>query len=354
MQQLVDFIDNIVAIPAVDIILAICIIVLFKVLSGGISYWIIRLFRIGLKHKREAHKSAFYAPLKLFISILGVYLAILLLRDKLLISQETMVIINKAFIIISIIIFARGFAQSFKPGSTIVNNILAKMDKKQTDSSINFILKIIRFFIYAIAVFLIITQLGINLNGLVAGLGVTGIIITLAAQDTAKNLFGGLMIFIDKPFVVGDWIQFSTYEGTVEDITFRSTRIRTFENSVVNVPNSVLSDESINNWSRMVKRRFKTTLCLELDTPLEKVEKLTAKIQEMLLNRDEIIDDSVIVKFNAIVDNGIQLLIYSFTNSVDYASFLEETEKINYGIMRILEEEHVSLAYDSKTVYVKN
>ena len=354
MQQLVDFIDNILTIPILDIVLAICIIALFKVLSGSISYWIIRLFRIGVKHKREAHKSAFYAPLKLFVSILGIYLAILLLQDKLLISEETMVIINKAFIIISIIIFARGFAQSFKPGSTIVNNILAKMDKKQTDSSINFILKIIRFFIYAIAVFLIITQLGINLNGLVAGLGVTGIIITLAAQDTAKNLFGGLMIFIDKPFVVGDWIQFSTYEGTVEDITFRSTRIRTFENSVVNVPNSILSDESINNWSRMVKRRFKTTLCLELDTPLEKVERLTARIQEMLLNRDEIIDDSVIVKFNAIVDNGIQLLIYSFTNSVDYASFLEETEKINYGIMRILEEEHVSLAYDSKTVYVKN
>ena len=103
MQQLADFIDNIVSIPILDIVLAICIIALFKVLSGGISYWIIRLFRIGVKHKREAHKSAFYAPLKLFISILGIYLAILLLQDKLLISQETMVIINKAFIIISII-----------------------------------------------------------------------------------------------------------------------------------------------------------------------------------------------------------------------------------------------------------
>ena len=177
---------------------------------------------------------------------------------------------------------------------------------------------------------------------------------TLAAQDTAKNLFGGLVIFLDKPFVVGDWIQFDKYEGTVEDITFRSTRIRTFENSVVNVPNSVLSNTSINNWSRMEKRRFKCTLCLEIGTPLEKVHKLTDRIQEMLIKHDDIIDESVIVKFDSISDNGIDLLVYSYTNSIDYASFLEEKEKINYMLMKLLEEENVRLAYDTKTVYVKN
>ena len=129
-------------------------------------------------------------------------------------------------------------------------------EKEEVDTSFNFLLKIIRFVIYVIAIFLIITELGINLNGLIAGFGITGLIVTLAAQDTAKNLFGGVVIFLDKPFVVGDWIQFDKYEGTVEDITFRSTRIRTFENSVVNVPNSVLSNTSINNWSRMEKKKI--------------------------------------------------------------------------------------------------
>lgn len=123
-----------------------------------------------------------------------------------------------------------------------------KTSQNVEDSMFDFVLKIIRAIIYIIAGFIVITLLGFNLNGLVAGLGIGGVIVTLAAQDTAKNLFGGLVIFLDKPFIVGDWIQMDKYEGTVEDITFRSTRVRTFENSVVNIPNSIISNSSIINW----------------------------------------------------------------------------------------------------------
>ncbi len=354
MQQITDFIQNMInSIEFIDIILAIAIIALFWALSSSISYAIIKIFKLKFKKGREIRESAFYKPIKIFISITGIYIAICFLKVPINLSQDTMKIINKAFIIINIIIFARGLAQSFIPGSALVYNMLKATDKKQIDSSFNFLLKVIRFVIYAVAIFLIITELGINLTGLIAGFGVTGVILTLAAQDTAKNLFGGAVIFLDKPFVVGDWIQFDNFEGTVEDITFRSTRVRTFENSVVNVPNSLLANISINNWSRMEKRRFKCTLCLELDTPLEKVQRLAEKIREMLVKHDDIIDDSVIVKFENISDNGMDLLIYSYTNSVDYASFLEEKEKINFMLMKLLEDEHVSLAYDTKTVLVK-
>ena len=354
MQQISDFFNSISAIKFADVVFAICIIILFKVLSGSISYGIIKLFKMKVKKGREIKESAFYRPLKVFISVLGFYIAICFLKTPLNLSTTIMDIVNKIFAIISIIIFARGLAQSFVPGSYLVYKMVKATERQEVDTSFNFLLKIIRFFIYAVAVFLIITELGINLNGLIAGFGITGLIVTLAAQDTAKNLFGGLVIFLDKPFVVGDWIQFGDYEGTVEDITFRSTRIRTFENSVVNVPNSVLSNTSINNWSRMEKRRFKCTLCLEIATPLERVHKLTDRIQEMLIKHDDIIDESVIVKFDSISDNGIDLLVYSYTNSIDYASFLEEKEKINYMLMKLLEEENVQLAYDTKTVYVKN
>ena len=138
-------------------------------------------------------------------------------------------------------------------------------------------------------------MLGINLNGLVAGLGLGSVVITLAAQDTAKNIFGGLVIFLDKPFIVGDWIEVQDYEGTVEDITFRSTRVRTFENSLVNIPNAVISNESIINWSRMERRRNKVNLCLELDTPLEKVQIIQDRIKEMLKQHDDVIDETIIV-----------------------------------------------------------
>ena len=346
MQQISDFFTGISAIKFADVVFAIGIVILFKVLSSSISYCIIKLFKMRVKKGREIRESAFYKPLKLFISVLGIYIAICFLKTPLNLSASIMAVVNKAFIIIGIIIFARGLAQSFVPGSALVYRMINATEKEEVDTSFNFLLKIIRFVIYAIAIFLIITELGINLNGLIAGFGITGLIVTLAAQDTAKNLFGGLVIFLDKPFVVGDWIQFDKYEGTVEDITFRSTRIRTFENSVV-------SNTSINNWSRMEKRRFKCTLCLEIDTPLEKVQRLTQRIQEMLIKHDDIIDESVIVKFDSISDNGIDLLVYSYTNSVDYASFLQEKEKINYMLMKLLEEEGVQLAYDTKTVYVK-
>ena len=104
----------------------------------------------------------------------------------------------------------------------------------------------------------------------------------------------------------------------------------------------------------MEKRRNKVNLCLEIDTPLEKVIKVQNRIKEMLKQHDDVIDDTIIVRFDNITDNGINLLVLSYTNSVSYASFLEEKEKINFKIMQILKEENVELAYDTKTVYVKN
>ena len=143
------------------------------------------------------------------------------------------------------------------------------------------------------------------------------------------------------------------YEGTVEDITFSSTRVRTFENSVVNIPNSIISNSSIINWSKMEKRRYKTNLCIEIDTPIEKIEKFKTRVEQMLQKREGIYDESIIVKFDEIVDNGINILVCSYTDSVDYPSYLAEKENINYKIMKILREEGIELSYDTKTVYVK-
>ena len=104
----------------------------------------------------------------------------------------------------------------------------------------------------------------------------------------------------------------------------------------------------------MEKRRYKTNLCLELDTPLEKLELVKARIEKMLQERESVFDDSIIVRFDQITDNGMNILIYTYTNSVSYASYLKEVEDINVKIMKILNEENIELAYDTKTVYVKN
>ena len=354
MEQLVAFWDKLTSIQIVDIIIAIGIIVFFRILSGTFSYMIIKIFKIKSKKAKEIKESAFFKPLKVFFIILGIYLAIVFLRVPLQINDQVMDIVTKVFKIISVIEFAVGLANSFTAKTILGKKLRKSLSQKMDDTVFEFVLKITRVLIYIIAIFLVLAILEINLTGLIAGLGLGGVIITLAAQDTAKNLFGGLVIFIDKPFAVGDWIEMDNYEGTIEDITFRTTRIRTFENALVNIPNAIIADASVTNWSKMEKRRYKTNLCVELDTPLEKLELLKTRIENMLQERESVFDDSIIVRFDQITDNGMNILIYTYTNSVSYASYLKEVEDINVKIMKILNEENIELAYDTKTVYVKN
>ena len=354
MEQLAEFWERLTSIQIVDIIIAIGIIIFFRVFSGTFSYMIIRIFKIKSKKAKEIKESAFFKPLKIFFIILGIYLAVVFLKGPLQINEQVMDIVTKAFKIISVIEFAVGLANSFTSKTILGKKLRKSLSQKMDDTVFDFVLKITRVLIYVIAVFLVLAILEINLTGLIAGLGLGGVIVTLAAQDTAKNLFGGVVIFIDKPFVVGDWIEMDNYEGTIEDITFRTTRIRTFENALVNIPNAIIADASVTNWSKMEKRRYKTNLCVELDTPLEKLELLKVRIEKMLQERESVYDDSIIVRFDQITDNGINILIYTYTNSVDYASYLKEVEDINIKIMKILNEENIELAYDTKTVYVKN
>lgn len=353
IRNFIETIKNIQKEQIIDILIGILVYILFRVLSKSLAYITIKIFKPKAKSKKEIRKHGFYHPLIVFYAVLGAYIGILFLKTPLGISIKVMEAINKIFKIAVIILFANGLANSLTTHSNLVNRLKEKINPDVEDSMFKFTLKAIRVLIYIVAGFLIITGLGYNLNGLVAGLGLGSVVVTLAAQDTAKNLFSGLVIFLDKPFIVGDWIEVDKYEGTVEDITFRSTRVRTFENSLLNIPNSVIANEAIINWSKMEKRKNKVNLCLDLDTPLEKVQIVQNRIKELLKQHDDVIDDTIIVRFDKITDNGINLMVSSYTNSIDYASFIEEKEKINFKIMQILREENVELAYDTKTVFVK-
>ncbi len=353
IRNFVEALKGIQMTQIIDIGIAILIYILFRCLSRSLAYITVKFFKPKAK-KTYIKNNAFYTPLKVFYVVLGLYLALLFIRQPLKTTVGLNCVIDQLFKIAVIILAANGIANSLTTNNSLVNRLKDKMNPDVEDSMLKFILKAIRAVIYIIAGFMIITDLGFNLNGLVAGLGIGSVVITLAAQDTAKNLFGGLVIFLDKPFVVGDWIEVEKYEGTVEDITFRSTRVRTFENSVVNIPNSVIANDSIINWSRMEKRRNKVNLCLDLDTPLAKVQTVQKRIKDLLIQHDDVIDETIIVRFDNITDNGINLLVCSYTNSIDYTSYLEEKEKINFKIMQILREENVELAYDTKTIFVKN
>lgn len=259
--------------------------------------------------------------------------------------------------IIAIIIVSKILVQILTSKSSWIRKLQEKINlsrgKENSKNESEFLAKIIKVIINIVAVILIIQELGFDLQGLIAGLGLGTVVITLAAQDTAKNLFGGLVIFLDKPFKVGDYIQLSTYSGTVEEISFRSTAIRTLDGTVLHIPNSEVSAVAITNWSELNKRRYLTNLTITLDTPLEKVEKVRTEIENMLLNQEEILSDTISVKFQNILDSGIQIVVIAYTNIVSYAIYLELKEKLNYNIMQILEDNKVELAYNTQTIYVK-
>ena len=353
MEQVVNFIESLKAVDIIDIIVAICLIILFKVLSPSISYMIIKIFKFNSKSKKSIKESAFYTPLKIFFTILGVYIAVVFLKKPLNLPDNVMEIVTKAFQIISVLAFAKALASSFTTKSSLIKRIRKSWKNDVEDSMLEFALKVTRVIIYLIALFIIFAILQINLNGLVAGIGIGGIIVTLAAQDTAKNIFGGIVLFIDKPFNVGDWIQTPNYEGTVEDMTFRTTRIRNFENSVVNIPNSTIADSAIINWSKMEKRRYKFSLSFPLDTTAEQMEMISNRIREMLINEPQVIDDDIIISFENITDNGLSLLVYMFVVPTGYNDYIMLKDKINKNIINILHNLGVELSYPSTSVYIE-
>ena len=267
--------------------------------------------------------------------------------------MELQVLINKTLKIAMIIFVAKAFGEGFDEKNGVFTKFRTKSNKEIDSGTINVIFKVIRIIIYIIAAFMVISELGYDISGFVTSLGIGGVVITLAAQDTAKSLIGGALIILDKPFKVGDYIKVGTFEGTVEEITFRSTNIRTLDNSVLHIPNSEMSISAIINFSEMEKRRYFARLTLELNTKLENVEIVKNQIQQMLQSRTDIIQDSVTVKFENISANGMDLLVIGYINVTDYGKFLEIKEQINYSIMTILQNQGVELAYNTQTVYVK-
>lgn len=216
---------------------------------------------------------------------------------------------------------------------------------------IPFLSKSIRFVVVAIAISVVAQEWGYEIGGLVAGLGLGGLAFALAARDAVANIFGGIVIITEKPFSIGDWIETPSVEGTVEDITFRSTRVRTFAQALVTMPNSTLANEPITNWTRMGKRRITFHLGVTYSTPRHKLETSVRRIRNMLEQHPEIDQETLFVHFDKFAGSSLDIFLYFFTKTTDWGKWLEVKEDCNLKIMEILEEEGVSIAFPSTSVY---
>ncbi|MCH7961585.1 MAG: mechanosensitive ion channel family protein, partial [Planctomycetes bacterium] len=223
---------------------------------------------------------------------------------------------------------------------------------KFDDLLVPLVRKTAKVLIFAVGLIYIADTFRIEILPLLTGLGIGGLAFAFAAKDTIENLFGSVAVVVDRPFEVGDWVVIGDVEGTVEELGFRSTRIRTFYNSLVSVPNSTLVRATVDNYGRRRFRRVKMHLGLTYDTPPEKIEAFCEGIRELIRIHPYTRKDYYHVWFNRFGPSSLDVLVYAFHQCADWGTELRERHRLFLDILRLAERLGVQFAFPTQTLHV--
>ena len=234
---------------------------------------------------------------------------------------------------------------------------MSKAEKTEStldDQLVPLLQKTLKLFVVLLGFLLILQNMGVNVLSLLAGLGLGGLAFALAAKDTAANLFGSIMILIDQPFKIGDWVKVGDLEGTVEEIGFRSTRVRTFYNSVVTVPNANVANAHIDNMGVRQYRRTTATLGVTYDTSAEDLQKFVEGIRTIIHENRITRKDYYHVYFSGYGDSSLNILIYFFLVTSDWGEELAERQKIYFEIFHLAKKLGVEFAFPTQTLHIRS
>jgi len=227
-----------------------------------------------------------------------------------------------------------------------------RTENKLDDQLVPLIRKSLRFFVVTMGAILILQNNGYNVASLIAGLGIGGLAVALAARDTLANFFGSITIFMDRPFRIGDWIKIGNVEGIVEEVGFRSTRIRTFYNSLVSVPNSNVSNSDIDNYGLREYRRLKTDLNLTYSTSPEQMEAFVEGIKAIVKANKNFRQDFYEVHFTSFGAHSLDVLIYIFFKVPDWSAELQQRHNFLLEVLRLAKELGIEFAFPTQTLHV--
>lgn len=314
------------------------------------------LARLSKRTEAEWDDKLFEAvrpPIGAVLQVLNVYaaLAILNLPHH---PTDYDAIIKKALVVAFIVIAAWALIRSVTLATHFLTKLTAKTKSPLDDRLVPFVDRVMRVAIVIIAVLMVLQESGVQIAGILAGLGIGGLAVALAAKDTLANVFGTITIVADYPFDIGDWVKTKDVEGTVEDIGFRSTKVRTFGNSLVSVPNAKLADSAIENFSRMFKRRISFRIGLTYETTPDQMREALARVRDVLRNHEDIRQDFWLVYFTDFADSAMEIMIYCFSKTTVWAEFLAVRESLNLQLMQTLEEIGVEFAFPSTAVYMRS
>jgi len=212
--------------------------------------------------------------------------------------------------------------------------------------------KAVKTFVVALAMIAMLDSFGFDVTALLAGLGVGGIAVALAAQKTLENLFGGVTLLADRPVSVGDFCRFGDRVGTIESIGLRSTRVRTLDRTLVTIPNSAFSAMQLENFSSRDRIWYHPILGLRYETTREQVRAILDAVREMLLAHPRVVPDPARIRFVGFGAYTLDLEVFAYVDATDYGDFLTVAEDLNLRIMRIVEEQGTSFAFPSQTLYL--
>jgi MscS family membrane protein len=337
------------------VIIAILIFGVFLLIRGLFSKFILKyLYNLVAKTKTQLDDKiidALIPPIKFIPIILGIFFA----SNYMDLSENTSEFVMK--IERSLIVFTIFWA--LHRTCTPLSYGLKKLEKILTRQMMVWIFKALKLLIIFLGGAIILEIWGIAVGPLLAGLGLFGAAVALGAQDLVKNLIGGITIIAEKRFHPGEWILVDgVVEGTVEDIGFRSTKVRRFDKAPVHVPNSNLSDAVVTNFSRMTHRRIKWKIGVVYSTNVQQLQIIRDGIMDYITQNDAFAkadEASTFVRIDSFNKSSIDFLVYCFTKTTNWGEWLEIKEAFAIEIKRVIEEEaKTNFAFPSQSIYIEN
>ena len=348
------------------------------IMSRYLSHYLYKI--IGKKEKRvgvEKFESLLTKPISFFIMLIIIYIGSSGIKlpeawpyekiiDGNIIKDEYVfgikMILIRGFSLILIYSIFRIFLRMVDYIGLILLKRAEESENKMDDQLVPFAVEIIKFLVWVFAIFTILGNvLGVNMTALVTGLGIGGIAIAMASKESLENLLGSFTIFLDKPFTVGDMVTVGSITGRVEKVGLRSTRIRTFDRSIVTVPNKKMIDAELDNLGVRPVRRVKFSVGLTYETSVEQIKKIVDDIQTMIDGHPRTTneegkkskDQVARVRFEEFGSSSLDVLVLYYVNSPKWDDLIDVRQEINYKIMEIVKKHNSDFAFPSTTVYLQ-
>lgn len=284
-------------------------------------------------------------PVAAFIAVLGAVLAIKVLK----LSPEA----DNAFRYLTIVSFSVVALWLFLSTISAILDHLQEVAKRNNNGVAAFmpwIKKAVITLILVFGVLMVAQALGANVRAFLAGLGIGGLAFALAAQDTLANMFGSVVVAVDQPFRIGDFVQIGSHQGTVEDIGLRSTRLRTPDRTLISIPNKTVASDAINNFTRMPQRRVVQTIGVTYGSKSDQINALVGDIRELLKNDPDVHPQTILVHFLNYGACSLDIQIIYFSANPDAVKTMDLRHRMNLSIMRLVEARGLGFAFPTQTI----